>query len=273
MMYAIVEGGDRMTVWQTVALAALAGFTIYLGLPFARLGPRTRTIQNLLNALAIGMLLFLVLDILAKTQEPLVEALGAARMFGQWREFGSLACLLVVGLILGVAGPVTYRRTAAGRRPSAGASRAYQLALIIATGLGLHNFCEGLAIGQAASSGAIGFTTILIVGFGFHNITEGFVVAAPVAVVGDVPPWSFLGIAGLIGGGPTLLGTLIGYRITSTPAFVFFLALAAGALFYAIGEMFAVTQRFEQRFVSAWGLMIGFLLAYAFDLLHTIAGA
>ena len=62
MMYAIVEGGDRMTVWQTVALAALAGFTIYLGLPFARLGPRTQTIQNLLNALAIGMLLFLVLS-------------------------------------------------------------------------------------------------------------------------------------------------------------------------------------------------------------------
>src|SRR5215471_9999438 len=117
MMYAIVEGGDRMTVWQTVALAALAGFTIYLGLPFARLGPRTQTIQNLLNALAIGMLLFLVLDILAKTQEPLVAALGAARMFVQWREFASLACFVVVGFILGVDGPFVFRGTVAERRP------------------------------------------------------------------------------------------------------------------------------------------------------------
>lgn len=129
---------------------------------------------------------------------------------------------------------------------------------MIATGLGLHNFSEGLAIGQAASTGAIGFAVTLIVGFGLHNVTEGFAVAAPVAAAGEVPSWSFLGVAGLIGGGPTFLGTLIGYRVTSPEAFVLFLALAAGALFYVIGEMFVVGRRFQQAPVSAWGIIIGF---------------
>lgn len=143
----------------------------------------------------------------------------------------------------------------------------------MATGLGLHNFSEGLAIGQAAATGTIGFAIILIIGFGLHNITEGFAAGAPVAAAGEVPSWSFLGVAGLIGGGPAFLGTVIGYRVNSPQAFVLFLALAAGALFYVIGEMFAVGRRFQQPPASAWGILIGFLAAYATDLILTIGGA
>src|SRR5262250_3266872 len=84
----------EMNVWQTTALGALAGFTIFLGLPVARLGPRTRTIQNLLNALAIGVLLFLVWDILSKAQEPIEEALKAAAKSGYWNVFASLVLML-----------------------------------------------------------------------------------------------------------------------------------------------------------------------------------
>jgi ZIP family zinc transporter len=161
---------------------------------------------------------------------------------------------------------------AARRRPSAAMPAAHQLTLLIATGLGLHNFSEGLAIGQAASTGAIGFAIVLIIGFGLHNITEGFAVAAPSAAAGQIPSWSFLASAGLIGGGPTFLGTIIGYRVNSPQAFVLFLALAAGALFYVIGEMFAVGRRFQQPPASAWGIVIGFLAGYATDLILTIGG-
>ena len=261
-----------MTIWQTTALGALAGFTIYLGLPVARLGPRTRTIQNLLNALAIGVLLFLVWDILSKANEPVNEALHAALKSGHWNVFSSLVLMFVLGLVVGLVGLVTFADVAR-RRPSPGLPRAHQLTLMIATGLGLHNFSEGLAIGQAAATGAIGFAIILIVGFGLHNVTEGFAVAAPMAAAGDVPSWSFLAAAGLIGGGPTFLGTLIGYRVTSPQAFVLFLALAAGALFYVTSEMYAVGRRFQQPPVSAWGIIAGFLVAYATDLLLTIGGA
>lgn len=261
-----------MTLWQTIVLGAIAGFTIYLGLPVARLGPRTRTLQNLLNALAIGVLLFLVWDILSKAQEPINEALKTAIKSGHWRAFGWLVLMLVMGLVLGLVGLVMFADMTR-RRSSAAMSAAHRLTLLIATGLGLHNFSEGLAIGQAAATGAIGFAMVLIIGFGLHNITEGFAVAAPVASSGQVPSWGFLVIVGLIGGGPTFLGTIIGFRVNSPQAFVLFLALAAGALFYVIGEMFAVGRRFQQAPASAWGIVIGFLAAYATDLILTIGGA
>jgi zinc transporter, ZIP family len=261
-----------MNVWQTTALGALAGFTIYLGLPVARLGPRTKTVQNLLNAVAIGVLLFLVWDILSKAQAPIDDALKAAMKGGRWSTFGSLVVMLVLGLILGLVGLVMFADVAR-RRSSPGMPRAHQLTLLVATGLGLHNFSEGLAIGQAAATGAIGFAFVLIIGFGLHNITEGFAVAAPLAAAGEVPSWPFLAMAGLIGGGPTFLGTLIGYHVTSPQAFVLFLALAAGALFYVIGEMYAVGRRFQQPPVAAWGIVIGFLAGYATDLILTIGGA
>src|SRR6202011_6087064 len=85
------------------------------------------------------------------------------------------------------------------------------LSLAIATGLGLHNLSEGLAIGESAHVGAIAFTGVLAVGFALHNITEGFGIAGPLTTDSKKASWGFLGLAGLIGGGPTFLGTWIGY--------------------------------------------------------------
>jgi zinc transporter, ZIP family len=262
-----------MTMWQTVVLGALAGFTIYLGLPVARLRQRSDQTQSLLNALALGVLLFLIWDILSKALEPIEEALKSGLKSGHWGLFVSLALMLVFGLVVGMVGLVIFHDTAVRRASITARLPNQQLALMIAAGLGLHNFSEGLAIGQAAATGAIGFALILVIGFGLHNITEGFAIAAPLAVGGELPSWSFLGIAGLIGGGPTFVGTLVGYRVTSPQAFVLFLALAAGALFYIIGEMSAVGRRFRQPVWSAWGVVVGFLVAYGTDLILTIGGA
>src|SRR5207237_8516402 len=99
-----------------------------------------------------------------------------------------------------------------GRSPSPPRS----LALAIATGLGLHNLSEGLAIGQAAHVGALAFTGVLAVGFALHNITEGFGIAAPMTTDTKKASWGFLGLTGLIGGGPTFIGTWIGYLASST---------------------------------------------------------
>src|SRR5437764_866487 len=93
----------------------------------------------------------------------------------------------------------------------------------IAVAIGLHNFAEGLAIGVSASTGEIGLATVLIVGFALHNATEGFGIVGP---LGDIKPsWTWLAVAGLIGGGPTFLGSILGYNVTSEPLELVFYAL------------------------------------------------
>ena len=142
---------------------------------------------------------------------------------------------------------------------------------MIAAGIGLHNFSEGLAIGQSAGRGEIAFAVILIVGFGLHNATEGFGIVGPL-VGGDRPSWAFLGLAGLIGGGPTFIGTIVGYYFLSSAMFVLFLSLAAGALVYIIGELFHINRRPGTKFQGGLGLFVGFIFGYITDLILTIAG-
>jgi zinc transporter, ZIP family len=260
-----------MTLWQTVELGAIAGFTIYLGLPVARLRQRTRSVQSLLTALALGVLLFLIWDILSKALEPVEGALKDAARTGQWGASAVLLTMFVAGLVVGLIGLVIFDVTVMHRNPAA-PRRPQQMAMMIAAGLGLHNLSEGLAIGQAAATGAIGFAAILVVGFGLHNITEGFAVAGPFSAGDSRPAWSFLGLAGLLGGGPTFVGTMVGYRVISLPAFVLFLALAAGALIYIIGEMFVMGRRLQAPVWAASGIAAGFLIALGTDLVLTLGG-
>jgi ZIP family zinc transporter len=145
------------------------------------------------------------------------------------------------------------------------------LALLIATGIGLHNFSEGLAIGQSAAVGALQLAVVLIIGFGLHNMTEGFGIAGP--LTGQSVSWKFVVVLGLIGGGPTFLGTVVGMVFNSPQVFILFLALAAGAILYVVAELLGGAKRFKAPEIVMWGLLLGFLLGYATDLLVTFGGA
>jgi ZIP family zinc transporter len=262
---------------NTLILAAIAGFTIFLGLPFARLKNPPRTLQAVLNAVATGILVFLLWDIITKASEPIESALGDAQK-GDAGNFILLLTLFAVGFGVGLLSLVSFeqrfiRRAGKEKLPGGGLGLSpIQLSMMIAIGIGLHNFSEGLAIGQASRSGAITLATILIVGFGLHNMTEGFGIAAPLTS-GDRPTWGLVALLGLIGGGPTFLGSILGYSVQSEPIFVLCLALAAGSILYVVSELLNVGRRFQLREVVMVGVFLGFLAGYGTDLVLTWAGA
>ena len=148
---------------------------------------------------------------------------------------------------------------------------ARRLALTIAIGIGLHNFAEGLAIGTAAAQGELAFAVLLIVGFGLHNATEGFGIVAPLS--GTRPSWGYLALLGVIGGGPTFLGTVIGQAFSSDIVSIAFLGLAAGSILYVVIELLAVARRTGMKTLVAWCIFAGIVAGFATDAIVTAAGA
>ena len=274
-----------MSTAQTLALGAVAGFTIFLGLPLGRFKSADRRLQAGLSALACGVLLFLLWDVLVHGVAPVEEALeGAVEGEGSWGEFVGYAALLAGGLIAGLMSLVYYERWMKQRRsstlvgPGAAAidefasrpwidrlSTGRQLALLIAVGIGLHNFGAGRAIAMAGAAGEISLALALIIGFGLHNATEGFGIVGPMSGESERPSWGFLGLLGLIGGGPTFLGTIVGSAWVNEAISIAFFAVAAGSILYVVQELMHVNRKFGLPVLVTWMLLLGLFLGFATD--------
>lgn len=279
---------------ETVLLGAIAGFTIYLGLPVGRVERVDDRLRVALAMFSVGILAFIFMDVTQHGQE-IVDA--SLQSFKAHRaSFGhvlGLFLLLAVGFTAGTAGISVVERSlrrgratvppVAGGAPgaaltaeelSAGQFDARRAALrtgmTIAVAIGLHNFAEGLAIGVSAKTGAIGLATVLVVGFGLHNATEGFGIVGPLG--GVRPSWRWLGLAGLVGGGPTFVGTIVGYQVHSDALELCFYALAGGAIIYVIGEIWTGMRRYGHRTLGLYLLAAGFLAGVATDLIVSYGG-
>ncbi|HKE98448.1 MAG TPA: ZIP family metal transporter [Actinomycetes bacterium] len=287
-----------MSTTQTIILGAIAGSTIYLGLPLGRLRAASPRARAFLSAVSVGILVFLLVEILAQATRPVEEAVEeAVGGHAAWSTFAALGLVYALGFGVGLLSLLYLTRLIRGRAPAArpvslgpgamsvaeparpepAAQAAAQAAALrtgmaIAVGIGLHNFSEGLAIGQAAQAGAIELAVLLVVGFALHNATEGFGIVGPLAAARVRASWGWLALAGLIGGGPTFLGTVVGISFSSIYLFVGCLALAAGALLYVIGEMLPASRRLSVE-MTLWGLLAGFLLALATELVLEAARA
>jgi ZIP family zinc transporter len=291
---------DFMDLSKTLLLGFIAGVTIVIGLPIGRLRKPMPSLKVFLNATAVGILLFLVWDVFSAAWAPLDTALaGVHEHTGGLGPVLGYGALFAGGLSVGLLGLVGYDRylARAGSRAARGGpgamsvserpppvrgvaswSPARRLALLIAVGIGLHNFAEGLAIGQSAATNQVALATLLVIGFALHNATEGFGIVAPLAAdldeTGAVrrPSWGFLLAMALIGGGPTFIGTAVGHGFSSEALSVVFLTLAAGSIIYVVCQLLGVAAKAKRSDLLAYGILVGLLAGFATDAVVTAAG-
>ncbi len=242
----------------TVAFAAVMGFSIFLSLPVV-MSKRTGEMRTkLFNAVAIGILVFLVADVFANATGVIYN--------GSFYSYGSSPyydLVFAVSLTLGFA--VLYlaeNRSRKGLSPT-------QLATFIALGIGFQNLTEGLLFGSlGALIGLTGAALVVLVGFVFQNVTEGFPIASP--FFGPVEKKAGVLFAlFLLGGVPTVIGGAVGFYYSSDAFAMVFDGLAIGTMLYVILPMlknaFKDMDYAKQRMVYA-GVFIGFVLGFLVNL-------
>ncbi len=312
-----------MGLGMTLVLGLVAGSTILVGMPVGRLRRPGPELAVFLSASAVGVLLFLLWDVLSAAWAPVDAALAATHTeSATFAPVAGYGLLFLAGISAGLLTLVAYEgwmrkvvsRAAGEQAPAqvpaarvggqasgssvdeqasqphvgtaevspsgiAGWSAPQRLALLIAVGIGAHNFAEGLAIGQSAASGEITLAVVLVIGFALHNATEGFGIVAPLAGdvdaagVRQIPSWGFLLALATIAGGPTFLGTVIGHAVVNTAVSVAFLSLAAGSIVYVIVQLINVGSRAKRADLMAYGLLAGLFAGFVTDGILVAAGA
>jgi len=280
---------------EILLLGAIAGLTIFLGLPVGRIRGLSTKARALLNAGSAGVLLFLLIETFEHGFAPVELALEQVTVEsgGSWGTFVGRASLFAVAIAVGMLSLVYYDRWMMRRAPGSKASigpgaaavqefapprgihalsEPKRLALFIAIGIGVHNLAEGLAIGQSAASGEFSLAWLLVIGFGVHNATEGFGIVGPLAGEAERPSWGFLGAMGLIAGLPTFVGTVIGQSFVDENLEILFLGLAAGSILYVIVQLLNVALKLGHREMLMWGLFAGLMLGAGTELVLVAAG-
>jgi ZIP family zinc transporter len=207
-------------------------------------------------AFTVGLLVFLVIDTFEEGFELAAKSPGIFQGSGLvW--FGALLSLLFLMAV----DQMNEKRMDRGLRE--GHSVSYKLA----TGIGLHNFGEGLAIGAAFAAGEAALGTFLIIGFTLHNITEGVGIAAP--LLKDKPTLKTFVYLALIAGGPAILGTWTGGFLFNDTLAALFFGIGAGAILQVILVISRMIwkESIEHRMASvSWsnfmGLTLGIFLMY-----------
>jgi len=278
--------------WQLVLLGSIAGFTIFLGLPIAALQNLSATKKGFLNAFALGILVFLIIDVFSHAWES-AGGSASAVLAGKSTIENAILNLFAMfgGVAIGLLGLVLYETKMMKKsfpqilslenikvgddhlHQLFHEANAYKLAMMIAVGIGAHNFSEGLAIGQSYIAGEIGLAILLIIGFGAHNTTEGFGIAGPLTGLVNKPKIRFIILAGLIGGGPTFVGTILGSLWDSQLAYILFLSVAGGALIYVSMLMYNSGRKQTTNGIMMTGIFFGLVAGFLTDLIISLNGA
>ncbi|MCL5100631.1 MAG: hypothetical protein M1122_01605 [Candidatus Marsarchaeota archaeon] len=240
----------------TILLSVVMGFSVFLSLPIILY--KKITLRQMLgfNAIAIGILAFLLVDIYG----------DVSSIFGNMPITDPLEIVFLVGFLVSF---LFFIGPKESRDPEENPKRTSILAAI---GIGLQNLTEGLVFGSAGAAGIVSIYVLSAIGFTLQNLTEGFPIAAPLVGSKVKIEKKFMSAAFLIGGIPTILGTLLGLVFFSKMFIVFFDALASAAILYVILALFHVNinkSRIEDRkemkylmLLTYLGILVGFVVAF-----------
>ncbi len=244
----------------TALFSLVMGLSIFISLPIVlRKRPGEHT-TALLNAVAIGILLFLLADVFSNVAPSLYT--GALYGYGADPFLSAVfAAAFTIGFFM-----LYYfeNRSKKGLTPT-------MTSLMISTGIGLQNLTEGLVFGALSVTLGLfsGVALVVLVGFTLQNITEGFPIASPFLNSQDrkIGPLIMLF---LVGGIPTIIGGIAGFFFSSTAFNIFFDGLAIGAILYVILPMIKSMLRnidpMKQKVVYA-GIFLGFLIGFLVNLI------
>lgn len=245
-----------VSTYLTIAISVIMGFSVFLSMPIVFYKKLSTRNILFLNAVAAGILVFLLMDIYG----------DVAAIFGSSTISNPLELLFLVAFVLTF---LFFILPKGSRDPEENPKRTSVLAAI---GIGLQNITEGLVFGSAAAAGALSIYVISAIGFTLQNMTEGFPIAAPLLGSKMKIEKKFVSAAFLISGVPTIIGTLIGLVFFSNTFIVLFDALASAAILYVVLVLFHVNiikARSDNRnetvslnWLSYIGILVGFSIAY-----------
>ncbi|BCS93215.1 hypothetical protein [Metallosphaera javensis (ex Sakai et al. 2022)] len=238
---------------ELLLMSVLVAYSIFLTFPIAFKGLSPRGVQ-LLTGVGLGILIYLIMDIFSGTY-PLAE--GNA----------PLSLLLLIPFVLSYLGFHFYSSLRLGR--STEESYARTLSLVISLGIGLQNFTEGLAIGGSLRIGLSSLVIPLVAGLTLQNVTEGFPIVSPFLRGGKVN-YSYLLLMYLLGGTPTLIGSILSYLVASTAIVIVFNSLALGGILFVSLEMYKGIVRYgapSVKNVAELGIALGLIISFLVNLL------
>ena len=273
--------------WQLLILGAIAGFTIFLGLPLAGLQNLSLKKRGFLNAFAIGILVFLIIDVFSHAWESTEEAANDV-IAGKSPLSSAIVSLVAMfgGLGIGLLGLTWYESKYMKKMPTVQAKSSFAKEIsgdIAATGRGEETSVSRAGVGhnqqhqhqllQQQEVNLYKLSMMIAIGIGVHNATEGFGIAGPLTGLAKRPKIRFLILVGLIGGGPTFVGTLLGSLWSSNVASILFLSVAGGALIYVSMLMYNSGRKQTANSVLMVGIFVGLFAGFITDLMIAISGA
>ncbi|MDE1856654.1 MAG: hypothetical protein KGH98_01060 [Candidatus Micrarchaeota archaeon] len=242
-----------INTYLTIAVSVVMGLSIFVSMPVVF--RNTHSLRKMLfyNAIAAGILVFLLLDIYG----------NVAAVFGNASITDPYEILFIVAFFLTF---LFFIFPKSGRDPLQSPKRTSALA---ALGIGFQNLTEGLVFGSAGAAGIVPIYVLAAIGFTLQDITEGFPIAAPLIGLRKKVEKKFVASVFLLGGIPAVIGTLIGLNFYSTAFIVLFDALASAAILYVVLVLFHINidrgnkkEKQSSTHLTYLGILIGFVAAY-----------